>query len=178
MSLPPVAALTPENVAKALDWEDTIDSWFEALRERAQVDLAAGKEVPGYKLVEGRANRVWGDEAAAELAFAMLGDERYQPRKLKSPAQMEKVAGKEEVAKHTVKPAGKLTVARADDKRQAVTHVSSADAAAVFAKLPAGVANTGATSEAAPFADLEEEPAPKPEPILGPGDRRGPLWPL
>lgn len=138
MTLPPVALMTAEQVARALDWEDSIDSWFEALRERAQSQLAKDPDaIPGYKLVEGRSNRAWADEAVVETSLAMLGEERYQPRKLKSPAQMEKIAGKDAVAKLTFKPAGKLTVARADDKRQAVTHVSSKDAASVFGGAPA-----------------------------------------
>lgn len=175
MSLPPVTALTPENVAKALDWEDTIDSWFEALRERAQADLAGGREVPGYKLVEGKTNRAWTSEEQVETAFAMLGDDRYN-RKLKSPAQMEKIAGKEEVAKFTHKPAGKLTVAKADDKRQAVTHVSSADAAHVFGVLPG--AKPAPVDEGNIFGDLAGPPAKiEPPKVNGVGDRRGPLWP-
>lgn len=136
MSLPAVAALTPADLGRALDWEDTIDSWFEAVRERAQTELLKdGAAVPGYKLVEGKTNRSWSQESEVEAAFAMLGDERYN-RKLKSPAQMEKLAGKEEVAKFTYKPAGKLTVAKESDKRQGMTGAAG-DAGAVFGVIGA-----------------------------------------
>lgn len=134
MIFPPVALLSAEQVARILDHEDGLDSFLEAVRERARAELLKdSNSIPGYKLVEGKTNRAWSAEGEVESAFAMLGDERYN-RKLKSPAQMEKIAGKEEVAKLTYKPAGKLTVAKSADKRQGLGSAAG-DAAAVFGVL-------------------------------------------
>lgn len=166
MSLPPVAALTAAQVASALDWEDTIDSWFEAVRERALTELVKdAHSVPGYKLVEGKTNRSWGIESEVETAFSMLGEELYAPRKIKSPAQLEKIAGEEEVAKFTVKLPGKLTVAKMSDKRQAAGPVAPGDAAGVF-----GVIDTVAVKvdEENIFGDLGGPVVEK---------KREPFWP-
>jgi hypothetical protein len=108
-----------------MDWEDSIDSWFEAVRDRllaeGQKDPAA-IEVVGYKLVEGKSNRVWGEnEEAVKTAFgALLGEKIYEPKKVLSPAKMEKLVSKEDVARFTVKPAGKPTLVKLSDKRQAI----------------------------------------------------------
>lgn len=169
MNLPDLNVMTVEQLGHVLDWEDYLDSFMEAARERMHAELLKDPNASTeYKLVEGKTNRSWGVESEVETAFAMLGDERYAPRKLKTPAQMEKLAGKEEVAKYTVKLPGRLTVAKMSDKRQAAGPVAPGNAGAVF-----GVIETTATKveEENIFGDLG---APK---LLGPADRRGPLWP-
>ena len=132
----PVEQFTLEQLARALDWEDSIDSWFAAVRERALAELTKDpNSVPFYKLVEGRSLRIWGDEESVKTAFGVLMGERiYAPRKLLSPAQMEKVVSKEDVARFTVKPPGKPTVVKATDKRQAV--VRPMEASVVFDVIP------------------------------------------
>lgn len=125
--LPPVATLSKAQVSGAMEWEDTLDSWFEALRARMLAELTEDPNAyADWKLVEGKTNRAWSDSAAVEAAFSLLGDSRYAPRKLLSPAQLEKVAGKEAIAPYVVKPAGKPTVAKSTDKRQTMTPVGNA----------------------------------------------------
>ncbi len=51
--------MKPEKLAKALSWKETIQSFFEAIEERANQLIEAGVEVPGYKLVEGVSRRKW-----------------------------------------------------------------------------------------------------------------------
>lgn len=180
MHLPDVGKMTVEQLGRTLDWEDFLDSFMEAARERMHAELLKDPNASTeYKLVEGKTNRSWGIESEVETAFAMLGDELWAPRKLKSPAQLEKIAGKEEVAKYTVKLPGKLTVAKMSDKRQAAGPVAPGDASAVF-----GVIETTAEvqrAEDAPEFDGTEDifgDLAKPEPkIPGVADRRGPLWP-
>lgn len=171
MHLPDVNAMTVEQLGKALDWEDFLDSFMEAARERMHAELLKDPNASSeYKLVEGKTNRSWGAEAEVMTAFSMLGDELYAPRKIKSPAQLEKIAGKEEVAKYTVKLPGKLTVAKMSDKRQNAGNVAPGNACAVF-----GVIETTAEPiEENIFGDLEGSSESK---LLGVGDRRGPLWP-
>jgi len=168
MHLPDVGKMTVEQLGRALDWEDYLDSFMGAVRERMHAEALKDPQVAadaGYKLVEGKTNRKWSDEATVETAFAMLGEERYAPRKLKSPAQMEALAGKEEVAKFTIKPAGKLTVAKVSDKRQAVQSVG--DASAVFGAIETTAVKVLVHDDENIFGDLS-----------GPAEeKRSPLWP-
>lgn len=109
------------DLSRVLDYEDFVDAFTKACRERAQRELIAdANSVPGYKLVEGRSFRQWENEQAVKDHFEpLLGDKIYKPLKLHSPAQMEKIAGKKEVEAFTIKPEGKLTVAKTSDKREA-----------------------------------------------------------
>src|SRR5690606_31934270 len=74
-----------------------IRDWCSAVEEAAQVALERGEEVPGYKLVQGRAgNRSWANEEGARKTLAELVDESVlltEP-KLKTPAQVEKLLPK------------------------------------------------------------------------------------
>lgn len=85
--------------------------------------LAAGDTFPGWKLVEGRANRAWIDDAsAANELERMLGDGAFT-RKLISPAQAEKALGKERkkaVEALVFKPQGKASLAPASDPRPSI----------------------------------------------------------
>ena len=166
--LPDPQTLAPDQLAHALDWEELVDSFFKRARECAASLLAADPNaVPGYKLVEGKTNRSWIDETQAEEAFVLLGKDRYAPKKLKTPAQMEKCIGKEEVAKHTVKLPGKLTVAKSSDKR--ATASSAGEASAVFGAIET-------TAETVPlddtiFGDLAGPAEPKET------TKKEPMWP-
>ncbi len=103
-----------------------------------------------------------------------MGPDRYN-KKLKSPAQMEKLAGKEEVAKYTVKLPGKLTVAKMSDKRQSAGPVAPGSASAVFGVVETTAVKStrefdmkvGATAEENIFGDLAGPAEPK----------KSPLWP-
>jgi hypothetical protein len=67
-----------------------------------------GKEIPGYTLVRGSKQRKWIDEDSIISEFSSeLGDAIYT-RKLLSPAQMEKLVGKDRVADYIIKPEGEL----------------------------------------------------------------------
>lgn len=91
-----------------------------------------GGEVPGFKLVPKRADRVWkpGTEIVLEEAY---GAEMYAERKVCSPAQIAKKAGGKKIAKrYAYKPDTGLTLAPASDTRVAVRR--SADE--VFSDLP------------------------------------------
>lgn len=79
----------------------------------------AGAPPAGYKLVAGKANRTWRDEAAPILEM-LLGDEAYEPRKLRSPAQIEELPGGKALAlTYGYAPQGAPTLAPADDTRAA-----------------------------------------------------------
>lgn len=91
LGLPDPAILTPEQLARAKDAADLIETWIDAVRGRAKQLADAGVTIPGFKLVDKRARRVWVDETAATevLNDVLPHSERYVV-KLVSPAQAEK----------------------------------------------------------------------------------------
>lgn len=112
-------------LAALLERIAALRAWANAIEERAFAVLQAGGDLPGWKLVEGRANRTWRDPDAAERALARAGlkkDQRTQAR-LISPAQAEKILGRghDLLAKHVDRPPGKPTLAPITDPRPALT---------------------------------------------------------
>lgn len=83
--------------------------------------VMAGKKVPGQKLVNARSNREWKKEGEAALKKA-FGAKAYEPRKLKSPAMVEKMPKGEALAiQHSSKPDKGLTLVPATDSRREVS---------------------------------------------------------
>ncbi len=82
-----------------------------------------GAGFEGYKLVEGRSRRVWGDEQEAATALmGLLGDGAHF-KKLIGPTQAEKTLGDKNkgAIKHLiVRPRGAPTLAREDDPRPSI----------------------------------------------------------
>lgn len=79
------------DISEILKQAPLVRRFLDAVEAKAMSDLLDGKQVEGYKLIEGRqGNRKWGDEDAAEEAFADLGTSRYSKPKLLTPAQMVK----------------------------------------------------------------------------------------
>jgi Protein of unknown function (DUF2800) len=108
---PNVKGLSVQTVKKILDYRDLIEEWLSAVAAYAQEVAEAGGEIPGYELAQKRANRRWKDEVAALQAFDDLGEKAYKV-KLLSPAQMEKIAGKDRVAPLTEVPDNGKTLKR------------------------------------------------------------------
>ena len=88
----------------------------------------AGKDVPGWKAVEGRGSREWTDldKAFRGLETAGVEAELLWERRPLSVAQAEKVIGKKEfgvLAKdYVVKKPGKPALVEESDKRPAITN--------------------------------------------------------
>lgn len=96
-------AYDPERLREALDARDAVRAWLKALDEFAYREAEAGRCPPGYKLVDKRATRKWSSEGqAAEVLTAdgFAPDQIYEPRALRSPAQIEAVVGKKKFAVH------------------------------------------------------------------------------
>lgn len=91
-SFMPPSLVTPERRAYILEHSHMVKQWLDALLAQELADGLAGLPTPNRKVVDGdRGDRKWLDEAAAEaLLSPVLGDERFT-KKLKSPAQAEKV---------------------------------------------------------------------------------------
>lgn len=84
------ALLAEEFIARA-------SAWLKDAKERLEAELKAGADVPDWKMVPKRAQRVWTSEAdvkAWALDAGLSDDDIYATPVLKSPAQMEDVVGK------------------------------------------------------------------------------------
>lgn len=85
-----------------------------------------GAQLPGVKLVQQKADRIWKD--GAELIFKDKPDAWTDPE-LKSPAKVEKITGLSSLVPHwAYKPATGYVAAREDDRRHAVKLPSASDA--------------------------------------------------
>jgi hypothetical protein len=86
-----------------------------------------GQDIPSAKLVEKMVHRVW-KSGAEVLIQAKFGDHAYVPKKLKSPAAIEKLSsdGKAFALEHGFKPdSDRLTVAPLTDRRPVATQTTN-----------------------------------------------------
>ncbi len=103
-----------------LDKETMLLDFIKLVKVKALEHLEKGGQLLRHKLVRKRASRKWKDEAVIERVFASsLQDELYI-KKIKSPAQLEKLVGKKEVSEYTVIPETGVTIAHKSDKRAEV----------------------------------------------------------
>ncbi len=118
ITVPSTDLLTPEIAGRILDVESQFDNFFKAVREWAVKEKMAGRDIPGWKLVEGRSNRKWIDPDAIELHLTSnYRDEEVFIRKLVSPAQAEKKWGRGTFDQYITKPKGKPSLVPATDTR-------------------------------------------------------------
>jgi len=120
---PPVEGLTMPEILLVMEKASVIEAWLKDVRTHVENTLIAGGAVPGYKLVAKRATRKWADEQATIAFLEQTGydPEEYETRKLKSPAQVEKLMGKKNVPTDlVVKESSGYTVAPEYDKRTAL----------------------------------------------------------
>ena len=117
--------LTDEEVADILARADNFTKWINALSEHALAEALAGKQWPGFKLVEGRSVRKYTDTDT--ILKVLTTEAKYQPEQVTEPAKLlgitalEKVIGKSDFENHVspyvIKPQGKPTLVPASDKR-------------------------------------------------------------
>lgn len=121
--LPSPSSLTDEQIGKILKLMPLVKPFFDSVAEYALDRAMHGVPIEGFKLVKGRrGNRAWSDENLVKDTFADLGDDLYT-KKLLSPAQLEKIVGKDAVEPLTVRPEAKMSLAPLSDKRPAVEPV-------------------------------------------------------
>ncbi len=116
--LPPL--LTEEEIADILSRVDVLVSWASGIKDYALQAALAGTQFPGWKIVEGRANRRITDEAAAAEKIIAAGKNPYEQRLLGITA-LEKLLGKKKFAELldglVERPQGKPVLVPLDDKR-------------------------------------------------------------
>lgn len=131
--LPPL--ITAKEAGERLLALEDVAKYQKDLQEWALSECLAGREVPGWKAVEGRSSRAWTD---MEKAFEVL-QEHQIPRavlfeeKPLTLAQVEKVVGKKEFAEiageYVAWSPGKPALVKESDKRQAITNkITAAEA--------------------------------------------------
>ena len=115
--------LAPSEVSQILAMAMEVKNWLKDVEENALVKALEGVKFPGYKLVEGRSNRTYGDEkeVAATLKLEDYTEEQIYNIKLKGITDMEKLLGKKMFTQllgtYIVKPSGKPTMVPESDKR-------------------------------------------------------------
>lgn len=122
--------LTSEKAAEILGLRKAITSYFDAVEEVVHGRLEKGQSVPGYKLVDrfGQRRYAVGEETVVKKCRGRkIGKKQIYESKLLSPAQLEKVAGKELVSSLVERPHLGTTVVPESDRRPAVTRVTAAE---------------------------------------------------
>jgi hypothetical protein len=118
-----VEGYDPQQLSKTLEWLPTLEGWIKSVRDFAYSEASAGKSVPGWKLVEKRKTRKWTNEVDATNYLQVYGDQVFEPRSLKSVAQVEKLLSKSEKSRLepliTAASTGSVLVPE-DDNRPAV----------------------------------------------------------
>jgi hypothetical protein len=99
---------------------DTLEDWVKGVRAHAESIAKTGVSIPGYKLIAKKGHRRWTDEIAVENAFeAQYGESIYE-KKLKSPAKLEKIVGKEDIAEYVEIPDNGVQLVPVSAKGEAI----------------------------------------------------------
>ena len=124
--LPPLLEDTVIEVI--LSRADQLVSWVNDIKEYALQQAISGKEWTGFKLVEGRSNRRYTDEAAVTQTVTDAGFDPYE-RKLLGITAMQKLLGKsrfdELLSAYIEKPQGKPTLVPESDKRPVMNNAKT-----------------------------------------------------
>ncbi len=125
--------LNNDEIGSYLEQGTDIANWLKDLQEYALAEALAGREVKGWKAVEGRSRRTITDET--KLANILIDngyDEAlvYKPRSIETLTKLEKLVGKKDFEALSVgcieKPPGKPTLVKETDKRTAITNITTA----------------------------------------------------
>ena len=124
--LPPL--LEDTEIEVILTRADQLVSWVNDIKEYALQQAISGKEWTGFKLVEGRSNRRYTDEAAVTQTVTDAGFDPYE-RKLLGITAMQKLLGKsrfdELLSAYIEKPQGKPTLVPESDKRPVMNNAKT-----------------------------------------------------
>ena len=124
--LPPL--LEDTEIEVILSHADHLVSWVNDIKEYALQQAISGKEWTGFKLVEGRSNRRYTNEAAVTQTVTDAGFDPYE-RKLLGITAMQKLLGKsrfdELLSPYIEKPQGKPTLVPESDKRPVMNNAKT-----------------------------------------------------
>ncbi len=124
--LPPL--LTDTEIEVILSRVDELVAWASDIKEYALQQAVSGKEWNGWKLVEGRSNRKYTNEAAVIQAVSEAGFDPYE-KKLLGITALQKLLGKsrfdELLTGFIEKPQGKPTLVPESGKRPAMNNAKN-----------------------------------------------------
>lgn len=116
--------LSTEEIARDLPKLEQAAKWIEDVKAYALAAALEGKQIPGYKVVEGPSARKIKDAqamAAAMQADGFSEEQIWKPRALRNLTDLERTIGKKtfaaDYADLVVKPKGKPTLVPESDKR-------------------------------------------------------------
>ena len=121
-----IKALSLDEIADLLTKVDMYSDWLSSVKSHALSEALAGKNLKGWKLVEGRSVRTITDEEKAVEILVGMGytEEELRNHKLKGIEDLEKKVGKKALAVSLgdilEKPKGAPTLALESDKREAL----------------------------------------------------------
>lgn len=116
--------LSDAEIAEILNIAGNYKKWVEDVEEYALSAVLDGKEIPGWKAVEGRSNRAFTnvDEAFAVIKKSGVDESVLYERKPITLTATEKLLGKKEFAEmlggYIIKPPGKPTLVKESDSRE------------------------------------------------------------
>ncbi|MEG0720903.1 MAG: DUF2800 domain-containing protein [Lachnospiraceae bacterium] len=129
--MPPL--ISNDEVGEYLTQGESVAKWLSDLQSYALAECLKGNNIHGWKAVEGRGSRSWGD---VDAAFAKLKENGideailWERKPLTAPA-VEKVIGAKDfsdfVGSLVVKNPGKPALVKASDSREAITNKISAE---------------------------------------------------
>lgn len=130
-----IEMLTNEEISRLYAMKQDARRYGNELEKVVFARKIGGQDIPSAKLVEKMVHRAWkpGAEVAAQRRF---GEHAYNPRKMKSPAQFEKLSsdGKSFALEYGFKPdSDRLTVAPLEDRRPEAKPVGNAEVFKNFA---------------------------------------------
>jgi hypothetical protein len=109
------------NAAAAMVVE--VEDWAKSTKEEMYLQMVRGVPIKGWKIVEKRVVRTWGDEDEAAKGIKLPRKDMFKTTLL-SPAQMEKVVKRKKVNidlnKFIISVSPGMTIAKDDDSREAV----------------------------------------------------------
>lgn len=124
---PPDVPETVEKLTAVLHWAPIIEAWLRACEVSAFQLMQRGIKIPGFKLVEKRANRGWPKGHSNREIFDLLKAagatgkfEHFVTEEFLTPAKSEKIAGKKPVNAVCTHPHGELTIAPESSRKAAI----------------------------------------------------------
>lgn len=121
--------MTPERRAKVIANASLISSWVSNVKGISLQEALNGETIPGFKAVATEGDRTWTSEQQAEEFWkGKVPDKDLYVKRLKSPAQMETIAGTRTWAKAQDlihRPEGKPALVPESDKRPALVPLTA-----------------------------------------------------
>lgn len=122
--------LSDDELVSIFKQYETFKNWIEGVSKFMLSEAVKGKQWPGLKIVEGKANRKWTDEEIVRSYLLSKGyaeDDIMKPRKLKGLTDIQKEMGKAAFNRdlnnetYLIKPKGAPSLTTEDDPRPVFT---------------------------------------------------------